>query len=94
MIVSFKHKGLKRLYDKGDESKLDAALTPRIKQILSALDVMVTMDDVNFPTWRLHPLKGSRNGEWSLTVRANWRITFTFEDGDVRDVNLEDYHSG
>ncbi len=29
---------------------------------------------------------------WSVTVRANWRITFRFEDGHARDVDFEDYH--
>jgi proteic killer suppression protein len=50
------------------------------------------IEDMNVHSYRLHPLKGSRKGEWGVTVRANWRITFRFEEGDVREVNLEDYH--
>ncbi len=44
------------------------------------------------PGWRLHPLKGDRKGVWAVDVRRNWRITFRFENGDVCDVNYEDYH--
>jgi proteic killer suppression protein len=44
------------------------------------------------PTFRLHPLKGNRRGVWAVTVRANWRVTFRFADGDAYDVDLEDYH--
>jgi proteic killer suppression protein len=43
-------------------------------------------------SFRLHPLKGDRRGFWSLPVKANWRIIFRFHDGDVRDVELIDYH--
>ena len=42
--------------------------------------------------YRLHALKGKLKGDWSVTVRANWRIIFRFEDGDVHDVELIDYH--
>jgi len=44
------------------------------------------------PGYRLHPLKGDLRGIWSLTVRANWRIIFRFEGGDVWDLELTDYH--
>ncbi len=41
---------------------------------------------------RLHPLKGDREGEWAVDVSRIWRITFRFVDGDVRDVDLVNYH--
>lgn len=44
------------------------------------------------PGWKLHPLKGSREGEYSVTVTANWRLTFRLEGQTVTDVNFEDYH--
>ncbi len=47
---------------------------------------------MNIHSYRLHALKGSRSGEWSVTVRANWRITFRFEKGYALYVDLEDYH--
>ena len=92
MIQSFRHRGLKRFYERDDQGQIDSRIAPRVRQILTALDVMSSLDDVRIPTWRLHPLTGDRQGQWSLTVRANWRITFRFEDGDVLDVDLVDYH--
>ena len=44
------------------------------------------------PGWRLHPLKGKRAGEWSVTVTGNYRMTFRFEGQDAFDVDLVDYH--
>ncbi|PHR57629.1 MAG: hypothetical protein COA47_11665 [Robiginitomaculum sp.] len=92
MILSFKHRGLKRLFEKGDRSKLPADMITRIEVLLAALDEAQMVEHLERPSFRLHPLKGQRKGQWSVTVRANWRITFRFEDGDILDVNFEDYH--
>jgi len=43
-------------------------------------------------SYHLHELTGNRKGTWSVTVRANWRITFSFKDEHAYDVNFEDYH--
>ena len=92
MIVSFKHTGLKKFFENEDSRKLSRDMTDRIRAILARLHQAEVIEDMNVHSYRLHPLKGSRKGEWSVTVRANWRITFRFEDGYARDVNLEDYH--
>ena len=47
---------------------------------------------MNIPSLVAHELKGKRKGDWSVTVHANWRVTFRFVDGDVERVNYEDYH--
>jgi len=47
---------------------------------------------MDMPGFRLHPLKGEMKGSWSVTVRANWRVTFRFADRDVFDVDYLDYH--
>jgi len=64
----------------------------RVARILFVLDQAETLDEVNMPGFRLHSLVGKRKGEWSIRVAGNWRITFIFEDGNVFDVDLEDYH--
>ncbi len=92
MIKSIKHKGLKRLYEQGDKSGIGANLRARIERILLILDEAQTLNDMNIPGYRLHPLTGNRQGMWSIRVTGNWRITFFFVDGDVVDVDLEDYH--
>ena len=92
MIQSFKHKGLKRLYEKGDVSLIRADLLKTVEEILTLLDNASVPQALNLPGYRLHALKGSLKGFWSMTVRANWRIIFRFEDGDAYDVELIDYH--
>ncbi len=59
---------------------------------LTALDTAQTIEDMNIPGFRLHPLKGRRSGYWAITVNKNWRLTFQFDNGDVYDINYEDYH--
>ena len=92
MIESFRHKSLQRLYEDDDRRKLPADMIDRIRRILAALDAAMTIEALNQPTLRLHPLKGDLKGFWAVTVRANWRIVFRFEDGRVFDVDLVDYH--
>jgi proteic killer suppression protein len=92
MIAGFKHKGLRNLFEQDDARRVNADQADRLRLILSALDQASDAQDMNQPTFRLHPLKGDRKGVWAVTVRANWRITFRFERGDARDVDLEDYH--
>jgi proteic killer suppression protein len=92
MIESFRHKGLRRFYEQGDRSKLPSQMTERIAIILAALDVAKSIDDLNRPSFRLHPLKGELRGFWSITVTANWRIVFRFEDRNALDVDFMDYH--
>jgi proteic killer suppression protein len=47
---------------------------------------------MDIPGFRLHPLKGSDRGRWSIWVNGNWRITFEFIDGDAYILDYEDYH--
>jgi proteic killer suppression protein len=92
MIDNFKHKGLKRLYDKNKSSGLRPDFVQKIRQILSALDAAESPEEMDLPTFHFHALKGDRKDTYSVTVRANWRITFKFENGAACGVDLEDYH--
>ena len=92
MIHGFRHKGLKRLFEKGDGSGVRADHIEKIENILAVLNRARKPEDMNLPGFRLHRLKGDLKDFWSVTVRANWRVIFRFEDGDARDVDLIDYH--
>jgi toxin HigB-1 len=92
MIRSFKHRGLKRLYERGDRSGIRPDLLEMVKDILARLDEADIPQAMSLPGYRLHPLKGDLKGLWSVTVRANWRIIFRFEGNDAFDVELIDYH--
>lgn len=92
MIRSFKHRGLKRLYERGDRSGISRDLLETVERILTLLDSAETPRALDVPRYRLHQLKGALKGMWSVTVRANWRIIFRFEGTDALDVELIDYH--
>jgi toxin HigB-1 len=92
MIESFRHKGLKRLFNNSDGKGLNAAHIDRIENILGLLDAAGTAQDMALPSFRLHPLTGDLKGFWAVTVRANWRIIFRFQAGNAYDVDLIDYH--
>jgi proteic killer suppression protein len=92
MIEGFKHRGLKRLYEHGDRSGVRADLVETVEKILTILDAATAPEALHLPRYRLHPLKGNLKGYWAVTVRANWRIIFRFEDGNAVDVELIDYH--
>jgi proteic killer suppression protein len=92
MIRSFKHRGLKRLYERSDRGGIRPDLIETIEDILARLDKAETPQAMNLPGYRLHLLKGELKGFWSVTVRANWRIIFSFVGGDAFDVELTDYH--
>ena len=86
------HRGLRRLYERGEVKQLDPRLVPRLRRVLLLLDEATEPSHMDLPGFRLHPLKGDRAGQWSVSVTANWRIVFRFADGDVVDVDLVDYH--
>ena len=92
MIESFRHKGLKRLFEEDDRSKLGPDVIDKIRLILSALEEAGSINDLNQPSFRLHRLKGDFEGYWSVTVRANWRIVFQFKGDKASNVDLVDYH--
>jgi len=92
MIKSFKHKGLKKYFETGSTSGIQPKHQRKLRMQLAAIDTAQAIDDINLPGFKLHPLKGHRDGIWSITVNGNWRITFEFIDGNAFILNYEDYH--
>lgn len=92
MIENFKHKGLKRLFEDGETKGIRADLLEKVENILAVLNRAAGPNDMDLPGFRLHPLKGDRKRFYGVTVRANWRVIFRFEEGNACDVELIDYH--
>ena len=92
MVRNFRHKGLQRLFQHDDGSKLPPDMVARIRLILSTLHAAQEIGAMDIPTFRLHPLKGEKKEFFSVTVRANWRIIFRFEGGEAFDLDFVDYH--
>lgn len=92
MILSFRNKALRRFYEDDDRRGLAPDHCARIGVLLAALDAARSIADMDRPSFRLHALKGDLKGFWAVTVRANWRIVFRFDDGEATDVDYLDYH--
>ncbi|MBK1700894.1 type II toxin-antitoxin system RelE/ParE family toxin [Thiococcus pfennigii] len=92
MIKSFAHKGLERFFVTGSRAGIQARHAKRLRLTLALLDQARRVADLDAPGLRLHPLKGDRAGFWALTIQANWRVIFRFEDGDAYVVDYLDYH--
>jgi proteic killer suppression protein len=92
MIKTFKHKGLERFFNSGSARGIQANHTNKLRMQLVVLDTAQSIEDLDIPGYRLHPLKGNKQGIWSIAVSGNWRVTFEFKDGNAHIVNYEDYH--
>ena len=92
MIKGFRHKGLKKFFETGSKSEIQPSHATRLSRQLGALDKAERGADMDFPGWRLHPLKGNLADHWSVWVNGNWRMTFTFKDGNAVLIDYQDYH--
>jgi len=92
MIINFKHKGLELFFTKNDKRLLNAKHVKKLSILLDALDSAEMIEDLDIPGVRLHQLLGDKKNLWSMKVSGNWRLTFSFNNGNAFDVNLEDYH--
>jgi len=92
MIESFKHKGLREFFEKGDSAKISPDFKKRLRLILSLLHAASEVTDMNFPGSHLHALKGDLKGFWSVRVTGSWRLVFRFENGKAFDLDIIDYH--
>lgn len=92
VLKTFRHKGLKRLFEKDSARGIRADQVARIRNVLANLDLAVSSADLDLPGYRLHSLKGDLEGYWSVAISGNWRILFRFGDGDAFDVDLVDSH--
>lgn len=92
MIGSFAHRGLRKLYERGDRSGIRPDMVAKVERILQRLDEITAPEQMGLPGYRLHPLAGNLLGYWSVTVNGNWRVIFRFENGQPEKVDLIDYH--
>jgi proteic killer suppression protein len=92
VIKSFRHRGLKALYEDGRSTKISPGHVAKLERILTALDRSGGPEGMSLPGFRLHRLKGRLKGHYAVLVSGNWRVTFRFADGHAVDVDYLDYH--
>ena len=92
MIRTFRSRALRRFMERGEERRIHSEHRERVRDILVRLNASAGPGDMDLPGFRLHPLRGNHAGFRAVTVRANWRVIFRFEDGHALDVDYLDYH--
>jgi proteic killer suppression protein len=92
MIKRFRHRGLEALFRTGSTKGVNPQLAPKLRRALSRLNDGPLPEAMALPGFRLHPLKGDREGMWSVWITGNYRLTFEIDGEDATNVDLEDYH--
>lgn len=91
MIRSWRHKGLKELFETGNSRKVRPDQRKRVLRRLDVLDKAAALSEIDLPGFDLHELHGKPK-RWAIAVNGPWRITFEWTDGEACEVDLEQYH--
>ena len=93
MIRSFRNRDTEKVFRREGSRKLSPALERQALRKLILLDGAETLQDLRVPPGnRLERLRGDREGQHSIRINDQWRICFTWSDGDAEDVEITDYH--
>ncbi|MFC1537094.1 type II toxin-antitoxin system RelE/ParE family toxin [Pseudomonadota bacterium] len=92
MIRAFACKDTQLLFA-GECPRRFLAIRAQAERKLQMLDAATDVTDLRSPPGnRLEKLSGNRSGQWSIRINQQWRVCFRFENGDVSDVEIVDYH--
>jgi proteic killer suppression protein len=95
VIRTWANRASQRFHAEGKSSPFRGLDVEGAQDLLAALDAAQSLQDLSpLKSVGLHKLKGTRAGQWAMTVNARWRICFRFKDGDAHDVEITDYHRG
>lgn len=92
MIKTYRHSGLKDLFETGKTARIDAKFHARCVEGLDVLNRAIDLRAINLPAFRLHQLKQFNPVRYSMTISGAWRITFEWKNGDAYRVDFEQYH--
>jgi proteic killer suppression protein len=82
-----------RVYLEDSAKGLPPDTVDKLRAMMTLLQDMKDPETLRaFPLWKAHQLTGERKGVWSLHVTRNWRLTFQIKNGEIWDVDYEDYH--
>lgn len=92
MILSFKHRGLEKLFRTGSKAGVQPHHAKKLTAQLTALEIATQANEMDIPGWVFHPLKHIDPQMWSVKVDGNFRLVFKFSDGNAYEVDYADYH--
>ncbi|BBN60272.1 type II toxin-antitoxin system RelE/ParE family toxin [Hydrogenovibrio marinus] len=93
MIQTFKDKDAEKVFKGQFSKKLPQAIQRKARMKLRMLDAALTLEDLLIPPAnRLETLSGDRSGQHSIRINQQWRVCFVWNDGQVQNVEIVDYH--
>jgi proteic killer suppression protein len=92
MIKTYRHNGLKELFETGATARIDKQFHARLREILDVVNSASDLRSINQPGYRLHQLKQFKPVRMSVRVLGAWRVTFEWDKGDAYRVDFEQYH--
>jgi proteic killer suppression protein len=93
MIKSFKDKETQKVFKQNYSKKLPESIQQRALRKLRMIDAARKINDLRMPPGnRLEALKGNRSNLYSIRINQQWRICFTWNQGDAFNVEIVDYH--
>ena len=93
MIKSFADKETRKLFEGSKSKAVPPDVRVRAESKLAFLDAATSLKDLRATqSNRLHKLSGDRQGQWAISINAQYRVCFVWEDGDAYEVEVTDYH--
>lgn len=93
MVKTFAQTWLEDFWNEGSHKHVPSELSQRLIRKLDMLNSSKELKDLAAPPSNpLHPLRGDRQGQWAISVSGPWRLCFRFEDGEIFDLELVQYH--
>lgn len=92
MIVSIRHKALRKFWSTGNTKGLNSAWFPRLQIIMDALEAADDPEEMNFPGMHFHALRGDLTGFYSVRLTGNYRVIFQHDGDGFVLVDIVDYH--
>ena len=93
MIRSFRCKETALIFRLERSRKFPSDIQQVVLRKLRMIDRAISLADLKIPPAnRLEKLHADRRGQWSIRVNDQWRLCFEWQNGDVYNLELVDYH--
>ncbi|WP_455272362.1 type II toxin-antitoxin system RelE/ParE family toxin [Rhizobium herbae] len=93
MIKSFADRETEGIWNGRRSRRLPGEIQTIALRKLRLINAANSVNDLRIPPGnRLEMLKGNRSGQYSIRINDQWRICFTWQEGEANDVEITDYH--
>jgi proteic killer suppression protein len=93
MIKSFADRETESIWSGRRSRRLPGEIQVIALRKLRLINAANSVNDLRIPPGnRLEMLKGNRSGQYSIRINDQWRICFTWQEGEANNVEIADYH--